>query len=115
VSPSAWFSERISSTMWTDEIGPAGERLVVHHQLGSGGDAARERHAARHAPTGRPASWSRAPRKPTGVELHQATRPQELLGQGRSFAQGKAMFSNTDMSLNRPEFWNINPISRRSA
>ena len=93
----------------------AGEGLVVHHQLRIGGDGARERHAPRHAArevvrhhrAARRAGRRRAASSAPGA----APAPRAASKFSRI---GNATFSYTERSLNRPEVWNIMPISRRS-
>jgi len=74
-----------------------------------------KRHAARHAARQVAGIMSRAAAQADGVELHQHDAPQELLGQSKFSRRGNAMFSNTDMSLNRPEFLEHHPHFGRSA
>jgi len=63
-----------------------------------------------------PGIMSRAPRRPTAWSFISTIAPQELLGQVEFSRRENAMFSNTGhVAEHRPEFWNIIPISRRSA
>src|SRR5712692_3419210 len=55
------------------------------------------------------------PRKPTACSFISTILRSTLSGSSVCSRMGKAMFSNTDMSVKSPPAWNIIPIFRRSA